>query len=129
MLRIRGGLRNIKGKGGSVFYTTPLIQQRSFGVSASKRRIVLTVPIEGQERFDDRGAKMLTATYSLVALSVEQEKAQSGLCALDEFIRKNSADPLQASPDVLEAALNELARFDQYYHERKVEIFIIPALR
>ncbi|MGV3653717.1 MAG: hypothetical protein ACO1N5_05820, partial [Noviherbaspirillum sp.] len=52
-----------------------------------------------------------------------------GLCALDEFIRKNSADPLQASPDVLEAALNELARFDQYYHERKVEIFIIPALR
>lgn len=72
---------------------------------------------------------MLTATYSLVALSVEQEKAQTGLCALEEFIRKNSADPIQVSPEALEAALNEFARFDQYCQERKVEIFVIPALR
>jgi hemerythrin-like domain-containing protein len=72
---------------------------------------------------------MLTATYSLVALSVEQEKAQIGLCELEQFIKKNSLDPVQASPEVLEAALNQLSSFEQYCHERKMEIFVIPALR
>lgn len=72
---------------------------------------------------------MLTTTYSLIALSVEQKNARGSLSALRQYI-KSSADNLDDSnPVALESAVDKLSQFDQYCHERKVEMYVIPAIR
>lgn len=70
---------------------------------------------------------MLTATYSLIALSVEQNNARCNLSALQHSI-ENSALP-EADRPALEATLDKFTRFDEECHKRKVEMYLIPALR
>ncbi|MDB5762925.1 MAG: hypothetical protein JWQ21_1920 [Herminiimonas sp.] len=72
---------------------------------------------------------MLTATYSLVALSVEQKKARCNLSALQQNIKSSAKNPKDTDPVSLESAVDKLSRFDQYCHERKVEVYVIPAIR
>lgn len=72
---------------------------------------------------------MLTTTYSLIALSVEQKNARGSLSALQQCI-KNSADHShEADPVALASAVDKLSQLDQYCHERKVEVYVIPAIR
>jgi hypothetical protein len=72
---------------------------------------------------------MLTTTYSMVALSIEQRTAHSLLTTLQQTI-KTSAKGLDAiGPNGLESAFEKLSRFDRYCHDRKVELYVIPAIR
>jgi len=72
---------------------------------------------------------MLTATYSIVALKVEQKKARWNLSALQHTIMTSLKNLKTASGLDVESILNRLTQFEQYCHQRKMEIFVIPALR
>ncbi len=72
---------------------------------------------------------MLTATYSIVALKLEQKRAHWTFAAIQQTIRNAINNIRHASGVELENMLNRLAQFEQYCHQRKMEIFIIPALR
>lgn len=72
---------------------------------------------------------MLTATYSLIALTVEQKKAQGSLSELQEYIRNDCSDLSETDRSAIEDALEKLAEFDEYCHRRKVELYVIPAVR
>jgi len=72
---------------------------------------------------------MLTATYSLVALSVEQKNVRCDLSALQQFIDSSARNAAQQDVVALETAIDKLSAFDQYCHSRKVELYVIPAIR
>lgn len=72
---------------------------------------------------------MLTATYSLVALSVEQENARYGLSALQQDIKHSAEEVQDTDPVGLQSTVDKLSEFEQYCHRRKVEMYIIPAIR
>jgi hemerythrin-like domain-containing protein len=79
--------------------------------------------------FKFQGSKMLTATYSLVAISAEQQNARTALCRLQEHVQGCLEGMHELDLPQVESALNKLAQFDQYCHSRKVERFVIPAVR
>jgi hemerythrin-like domain-containing protein len=72
---------------------------------------------------------MLTATYSIVTISTEQNKTRRILHRLQQHIR-NAWDGLR-NIDLggIESAFNNLTQFDRYCHSRKVEVHLIPAMR
>jgi len=72
---------------------------------------------------------MLTATYSLIALSIEQRKARRSFSALEQNVRMRAVDPGHADMSELKEVVDQLSRFDRFCHERKVERCLIPALR
>jgi hemerythrin-like domain-containing protein len=72
---------------------------------------------------------MLTATYSLVALSVEQTNARCTLSAVQQYIRNSSRQTERLEADKLQSAVQTLAELDQYCHQRKIELYVIPAVR
>jgi hemerythrin-like domain-containing protein len=72
---------------------------------------------------------MLTATYSLVALSVEQRNARCTLSAVQQYIRSSAQEQRELDPRGLQEAVRKLSQLDQYCHERKVELYVIPAIR
>jgi hemerythrin-like domain-containing protein len=72
---------------------------------------------------------MLTTTYSLVAISTEQKNARNILSRLRQYIH-GCWDSLHAIDfPKLESAFHKLAQFDTYCHKRKVEMYVIPAVR
>lgn len=72
---------------------------------------------------------MLTATYSLVTISAEQKNSRSILSRLQQTLR-SSLDKIKGSDlGGIRAALDKLLQFDQYWHLRKMEIVVIPAIR
>ncbi|HCY63806.1 MAG TPA: hypothetical protein DHV59_13470 [Oxalobacteraceae bacterium] len=72
---------------------------------------------------------MLTATYSLVALSVEQKNARSMLSRLHAQIQSILQDLHSINQACVESALSTLEKFEEYCHRRKVETYVIPAIR
>lgn len=72
---------------------------------------------------------MLTATYSLVALSAEQNNARSMLSRLHHQIQSSLQDLHSFNRASVEAVLKKLEKFEEYCHKRKVETYVIPALR
>lgn len=72
---------------------------------------------------------MLTATYSIVALKLEQRRARWNVSALQQYILSSIKNLKTASGLELELMLNRLSQFEQYCHQRKMEVFVIPALR
>jgi hypothetical protein len=72
---------------------------------------------------------MLTATYSLVALTVEQKNARCSLSMLQQYIKNSSRNLTDTDPGGLESAVDRMSQFDQYCHQRKVEVYVIPAIR
>jgi hypothetical protein len=72
---------------------------------------------------------MLTATYSIVALSVEQKNARCTLSSIQQYIRARERESHQLDAAELRRAVQTLARLDQYCHERKMELYVIPAVR
>ncbi len=74
---------------------------------------------------------MLTATYSLVAIAIEQKQA---LRCLDRISKAVAALwqvplPLEQEHEQVAQALGGLFRFDRECHERKVEKYVIPTVR
>lgn len=72
---------------------------------------------------------MLTATYSLVAIAAEQDNARRRLHRLQQYIHAAWKGLQNMDFGFLEAALNKLVQFDKYCRTRKVEMYLIPALR
>lgn len=66
---------------------------------------------------------MLTATYSLVAIATEQKKTRSVLNALHQRIFQD------IDLTSLDSTFRNLVQFDKNCRTRKVEIYVIPAVR
>lgn len=72
---------------------------------------------------------MLTATYSLVALSAEQKNACGMLSRLHHQIQNILQDLHGINRTCVETALRKLEQFEEYCHHRKMETYVIPAIR
>jgi len=72
---------------------------------------------------------MLTATYSLVAIRAEQDKAHRLLSRLQQYIQSGWQSLRNLDFAVLESAFNKMLHFDNYCRCRKVELYLIPAIR
>lgn len=72
---------------------------------------------------------MLTATYSIVTISTEQNKTRRILHRLQQHIRNAWNGLKNMDLASVEDAFNNLTRFDRYCHSRKVEVHLIPAIR
>lgn len=72
---------------------------------------------------------MLTATYSLVAMSVEHANVRASLNAFHDLIRTNfSPEPVLSTGQVDFACL-AMERLSKAFDCRKVELFLIPSVR
>lgn len=72
---------------------------------------------------------MLTATYTIAAISAEQKKAHTILSRLREYIDAYLMRLQEFDLSKIEATLNTLSQFDRYCHARKVEKYLIPSVR
>ena len=73
---------------------------------------------------------MLTTTYSMVVLSSEQQNTRRILGKLEQCLHNASWLCADGVDRVwLERVLHKLVRVDRYCHQRKVELYVIPALR
>lgn len=72
---------------------------------------------------------MLTYTYSLVTLLVEQKKARKLLTQIRDEFQKCLRDKHYSNLHCFEAAVDKLVRFDASHHRRNVELYVIPAVQ
>jgi hypothetical protein len=72
---------------------------------------------------------MLTATYTLVALSVEQTKVRLGLQSLQTLMEKSFLDQQALTPEQVSFACESIHRLCASSHWRKLDMFLIPAIR
>ena len=72
---------------------------------------------------------MLTATYTLVALSVEQSSVRVSLQSLQKLLPTNFLNQAALSPGQVSYACDALQRLFHNCHWRKIDIFLIPAIR
>lgn len=72
---------------------------------------------------------MLTATYSIIALKVEQNRARWTFSSLQQTILSCLRNLKQASGMDADGLLNRLVQFEHYCQQRKMEVVVIPALR
>jgi hemerythrin-like domain-containing protein len=72
---------------------------------------------------------MLTATYSIVAISAEQKNTRKLLAKLQLSIRNIWKNFHEIDFAGVEAAIHKLAQFDQIFHSRKMEKYVIPAIK
>lgn len=72
---------------------------------------------------------MLTATYTLVALSVEQSSVRVSLQSLQKILRTNFLKQAALTPGQVSYACDALQRLFRNCHWRKIDVFLIPAIR
>ncbi|SDF55070.1 hypothetical protein SAMN05216320_101545 [Duganella sp. OV458] len=72
---------------------------------------------------------MLTATYTLVALSVEQASVRLSLISFQKYVRTTLMQQNRMTLSQLEYACENLNTLYQACHWRKTEMYLIPALR
>ncbi|HEY1043657.1 MAG TPA: hypothetical protein VGE60_07335, partial [Telluria sp.] len=72
---------------------------------------------------------MLTATYSLVAMSVEHANVRASLNAFQALIRTTFAPEPALSSGQVDFACLAMQRLYNAFGCRKVELFLIPAVR
>ena len=72
---------------------------------------------------------MLTATYTLVALSVEQASVRLSLLSFQKYVRSTLMQQNSITLSQLEYACENLNSLYQACHWRKTEMYLIPALR
>jgi hemerythrin-like domain-containing protein len=72
---------------------------------------------------------MLTATYTLVALSVEQAHIRSSLQALQKLLYSQFIDRPALNASQVGHACDTLQRLFHNCHWRKIELFLVPAVR
>lgn len=72
---------------------------------------------------------MLTATYTLVALSVEQANVRLSLLSFQKYVQSTLTRQHSLTLSQLEYACETLERLYQACSWRKVELYLIPALR
>ncbi len=72
---------------------------------------------------------MLTVTYALVTLSVEQKKARGILSVLQQRIQRSLEELKTIDRSSFESVLYQLVQFDESCHWRNIERYVIPAVR
>ena len=72
---------------------------------------------------------MLTATYTLVALSVEQTSVRTSLQSLQKLLHSTLRQQQALSPMQAEVACDTIRRLYESCHWRKLDKFLVPALR
>jgi hemerythrin-like domain-containing protein len=72
---------------------------------------------------------MLTATYTLVALSVEQANIRVSLLQFQKYVQSTLLHQNSLSLSQLEFACESLHRLYEACHWRKIEMYLIPAIR
>lgn len=72
---------------------------------------------------------MLTATYTLVALSVEQANIRVSLLSFQKYVQSTLLHQNSLSLSQLELACESLHRLYEACHWRKIEMYLIPAIR
>jgi hemerythrin-like domain-containing protein len=72
---------------------------------------------------------MLTATYTLVALSVEQTNMRVSLNAVQQLVQKGYTRQSALSAGQAEYVCDALRRLYEQCHRRKLDKFLLPALR
>ncbi len=72
---------------------------------------------------------MLTATYTLVALSVEHASVRLSLLSFQKYVRSTLMHQNSITLSQLEYACENLNSLYQACHWRKTEMYLIPALR
>jgi hypothetical protein len=72
---------------------------------------------------------MLTYTYSLVTLQVEQKKACNLLTDIRNQFQACICDKQCTNLHCFEAALDKLIRFDASHQRRNIELYVIPAVQ
>jgi hemerythrin-like domain-containing protein len=72
---------------------------------------------------------MLTATYTLVALSVEQANVRVSLQSLQKLLESNFAHQHALTPGQVTYACDVVKRLYESCHWRKLDLFLIPAIR
>lgn len=72
---------------------------------------------------------MLTATYTLVALSVEQTSVRSSLQALQKLLQTNFREQTKLSQMQIDVACDTIRGLYDSCHWRKLDKFLIPAVR
>jgi hemerythrin-like domain-containing protein len=72
---------------------------------------------------------MLTATYTLVALSVEHASVRLSLISFQKYVRTTLMQQNRMTLSQLEYACENLNTLYQACHWRKTEMYLIPALR
>jgi hemerythrin-like domain-containing protein len=72
---------------------------------------------------------MLTATYTLVALSVEQASVRVSLQSLRQLIDNNFMHQKALTPGQVGYACDAVKRMYESCHWRKLDVFLIPAIR
>lgn len=72
---------------------------------------------------------MLTTTYALLTLSIEQKKERGFISRLLQYLKHYATKPQEIDPLHLQTQLEELVRFAELRHQHKVEDCLIPAVR
>lgn len=72
---------------------------------------------------------MLTGTYALLTLSVEQKNERNFISRILHYLQINADKPQEIDPAQLQVQLDELTLFAESRHKRKVERCVIPAVR
>jgi hemerythrin-like domain-containing protein len=72
---------------------------------------------------------MLTATYALVALSVEQASIRKNLTSFRNTFSMNASDGQATDLVRLKLLLRKINHLHQRCHWRKVDVYLIPAVR
>lgn len=72
---------------------------------------------------------MLTATYTLVALSVEQATLRMNLQSMQKYVRTTLMQQNSVTLDQMAYACGVLNQIYQACHWRKMDLFLIPAIR
>lgn len=71
---------------------------------------------------------MLTATYSVVAMSVEQANVRSSLKTFHQLIRSTFEPASFLTPGQVQYACEAMQRLYDAFQWRKVELFLVPAV-
>lgn len=72
---------------------------------------------------------MLTATYTLVALSVEQTNMRVSLHAIEQLVQKGYTRQSALTSGQAQYVCDALRRLYEQCHRRKLDKFLMPALR
>lgn len=72
---------------------------------------------------------MLTLTYALVALSVEQKKVQSSVSELQHRMQREKSRGVLADQRNFESLLTQFKLLDEACGVRNIELYVLPAIR
>lgn len=72
---------------------------------------------------------MLTATYSFVAIHAEQRLTRGILARVMQYVQLRLAREPNSDIGTLDEALSRVAEFDAYWRARKLDLYLLPAMR